>query len=131
VPDGDSAVQVLAAGLKRYTSLSKPAAGGEGGAHVRHHEQGRAPSGGRRLVAAGQAMAAGRSQAYQARPSCMLGADPGRAPRLPGEAEGQNAEAGAGGSRIALRLRLAASHQACNIAVLSCSHYEFICRKKA
>jgi hypothetical protein len=47
----------------------------------------------------------------------MLGADPGRAPRLPGEAEGQDAEAGAGGSRIALRLRLAASHQACNIAV--------------
>jgi hypothetical protein len=48
----------------------------------------------------------------------MLGADPGRALRLPGEAEGQDAAVGAGGSRIVLRLRLAASHQECNIAVL-------------
>jgi hypothetical protein len=48
----------------------------------------------------------------------MLGADPGRALRLPGEAEGQDAAAGAGGSRIVLRLCLAASHQECNIAVL-------------
>jgi hypothetical protein len=40
-PDGDSAVQVLAAALKRYTSLKKTAAGGEGRAHVRIHAQGR------------------------------------------------------------------------------------------
>ena len=108
-PEGDSAVQLLAAALKRYTSLREPAAGGEGRArNVRLHAQGRA-----RRAAAGALWpqvrrAAGRSQACQARPSCMLGADPGSAPRLPDEAEGQDAAAGAGGSRIVLRLRLAA-----------------------
>jgi hypothetical protein len=42
-PDGDSAVQVLAAVLNRYTSLRRlPAAGGEGRTHVRLHAQERA-----------------------------------------------------------------------------------------
>jgi hypothetical protein len=83
------------------------ACGGRRGAHVRLHPQARA------LRAAAGALwpqvrrAAGRSQACQARPSCILGADPGRAPRLPGEAEGQDAAAGAGGSRIVFRLHLA------------------------
>ena len=59
----------------------------EARANVRLHAQGRA-----RRAAAGALWpqvrrAAGRSQACQARPSCMLGADPGRAPLLPGEAE--------------------------------------------
>jgi hypothetical protein len=107
-PEGDSAVQALAAGLKRYTSARLPAAGGEGRAHVRLHPHARA------LRAAAGALwrqarrAAGRSQACQARPSCMLGADPGRAPRLPDDAEGQDAAAEAGGGRIVLRLRLTA-----------------------
>jgi hypothetical protein len=39
-PDGDSAVQLLAAALKRYRSLRLPAAGGEGRANVRIHAQG-------------------------------------------------------------------------------------------
>jgi hypothetical protein len=62
------------------------ACGGQRGARL--HPQARA------LRAAAGALwpqvrrAAGRSQACQARPSCILGADPGRAPRLPGEAEG-------------------------------------------
>ncbi len=109
MPDGDSAVQLLVAALKRYKSFNETAsvAGGEGRAHVRFHAQRRA----RALLAAGEA-GSWRSQACEARPSCMLGADPGRAPRLPGEAEGRDAAAGARGSRIVLRLCLAELYHA-------------------
>jgi hypothetical protein len=92
-PDGDSAVQVLAAALKRYKSLKWAEAGGEGRAHVRLHAQGWAGRAAAGAFWPHVRRAAGRSQACQARPPYMLGAYPGRTPRLPGEAECQDAAA--------------------------------------
>jgi hypothetical protein len=71
----------------------------------------RAAGGGRRLVAAGEAGSWAVSGVSGAAIVHARGR-PGRAPRLPGEAAGRDAAAGAGGSRIVLRLRLAALHQA-------------------
>jgi hypothetical protein len=78
-PDGDSAVQALAAALKRCTSLRRPAAGGEGRAL-------RGAGGGRRQARCG------RSQSGR---SCMLGAGQRRAAWLLGEGGGQGSAAGA------------------------------------
>jgi hypothetical protein len=72
-PDVDSAVQVLAAALKRYTSLRRmPTAGGEGRTYVRIHAQGRGRGlEGKRDLSTSEAGM--RASGVQAANFCMLG----------------------------------------------------------